>query len=71
MRPPLFFKQKDVFARQVRRWTRPQLDQALRRIAEAAKAARLSSVIEDILAERLILSLSLMATAASSASASR
>ena len=48
-----------------------QLDQALRRIAEAAKAARLSSVIEDILAERLILSLSLMATAASSASASR
>ena len=59
MRPPLFFKQKDVFARQVRRWTRPQLDQALRRIAEAAKAARLSSVLEDILAERLILSLSL------------
>ena len=71
MRPPLFFKQKDAFARQVRRWTRPQLDQALRRIAEAAKAARLSSVIEDILAERLILSLSLMATAVSSASASR
>ena len=64
MRPPLFFKQRDAFARQVRGWTRTQLDQALRRIAETAKAARLSSALEDILAERLILALSAMAPAA-------
>lgn len=61
MRPPLHFKQKDIFASQVRRWTRSGLDTALRRIAEAAKAARLSSQIEDTLAERLILALSGMA----------
>lgn len=61
MRPPLHFKQKDIFAAQVRRWTRAGLDNALRRIAEAAKAARLSSQLEDTLAERLILALSGMA----------
>jgi DNA polymerase-3 subunit delta len=61
MRPPLHFKQKDIFASQVRRWTRPGLDQALKRIAETAKAARLSSQLEDTLAERLILALSAMA----------
>mgnify|MGYP001766688602 CR=1 FL=1 len=61
MRPPMHFKQRDVFASQVRRWSRPQLDQALRRISEMAKAARLSSQLEDTLAERLILALSAMA----------
>ncbi|HML29903.1 MAG TPA: DNA polymerase III subunit delta [Hyphomicrobium sp.] len=70
VRPPLFFKQKDVFARQVRSWSRPQLDQALRRIAEAAKTARLSSNLEDVIAERLILALSSMA-AISAAAGSR
>jgi DNA polymerase-3 subunit delta len=64
MRPPLFFKQRDAFARQVRRWSRAQLDQALKRIADTAKAARLTSALEDVLTERLILSLSLMASAA-------
>jgi len=71
MRPPLFFKQRDAFARQVRGWTRAQLDQALRRIAETAKAARLSSTLEEILAERLILALSAMASAASAAAPRR
>jgi DNA polymerase-3 subunit delta len=71
MRPPLFFKQRDAFARQVLGWTRPQLDQALRRIAETAKAARLSSTLEEILAERLILALSAMASAASAAAPRR
>ena len=68
LRPPLHFKQRDVFAAQVRRWTRSGLDQALRRIAEAAKAARLSSQLEDTLAERLILALAAMAGAAGNAS---
>jgi DNA polymerase-3 subunit delta len=71
MRPPLFFKQRDSFARQVRSWTRAQLDQALRRIAETAKAARLSSTLEDILAERLILALCAMASSAAAAAPSR
>jgi len=61
MRPPLHFKQRGVLASQVRRWSRAGLDQALRRIAEAAKAARLSSQLEETLAERLVLALSAMA----------
>lgn len=61
MRPPLHFKQKDIFSSQVRRWSRNGLDAALKRIAETAKAARLSSQLEDTLAERLILALSAMA----------
>jgi DNA polymerase-3 subunit delta len=71
VRPPLFFKQKDVFARQVRSWSRGQLDQALRRIAKAAKAARLSSRLEDVIAERLILALSSMAAISAAAAGGR
>lgn len=63
IRPPIYFKQRDVFARQVRNWPRPQLDQALRRIAETAKSARLSGALEDLYAERLLLALSSMAAA--------
>lgn len=69
LRPPLHFKQRDVFAGQVRRWSRAGLDAALRRIAESAKAARLSSQLEDTLAERLILALAAMANAGNRASA--
>ncbi|MFT3732590.1 MAG: DNA polymerase III subunit delta [Hyphomicrobium sp.] len=71
LRPPLFFKQKDIFARQVRSWQREKLDQALRRIAEAAKAARLSSNLEDVIAERLILALSSMAAISAAAAGGR
>ncbi len=71
IRPPLFFKQKDAFARQVRSWPRGQLDQALRRIAEAAKAARLTSNLEDVIAERLILALASMAAISATAAAGR
>jgi DNA polymerase-3 subunit delta len=63
IRPPIFFKQRDAFVRQVRNWPRPQLDQALRRIAETAKSARLSGPLEDLYAERLLLALSSMAAA--------
>lgn len=61
LRPPLHFKQRDVFSAQARRWSRPALDAAIKRIGETAKAARLSSQLEDTLAERLILALSAMA----------
>ncbi|MBN9246573.1 MAG: DNA polymerase III subunit delta [Hyphomicrobium sp.] len=71
VRPPLFFKQKDSFGRQVRSWSRGQLDQALRRIAETAKTARLTSNLEDVLAERLILALAAMAAMSATAAGGR
>jgi DNA polymerase-3 subunit delta len=61
IRPPLHFKQKDAFAGQCRAWTSERLAEALRRIAVAAKAARLSSSLEEALTERLLLSLAMMA----------
>lgn len=61
LRPPLHFKQRDAFAAQVRLWPRTALDTALARIADTAKAARLSSQLEDTLGERLVLALSAMA----------
>jgi DNA polymerase-3 subunit delta len=71
VRPPIFFKQRDAFARQIRNWPRPQLDQALRRIAETAKSARLSNRLEDLYAERLLLALASMAAAQLAASPRR
>jgi DNA polymerase III subunit delta len=71
LRPPLFFKQKDAFARQVRNWPRSALDQALKRIAEALKAARLSSNLEEVIAERMILALASMAAMSTAAAARR
>lgn len=71
VRPPLFFKQKETFARQVRAWSRGQLDQALRRISEAAKTARLSASLEDVIAERLLLALASMAAISAAAAGGR
>ncbi len=61
LRPPLHFRQKDAIVRQSRSWTRPGLDAALKRIAEAAKSARLTSSLEETLGERLILALAALA----------
>ena len=47
--------------REKRAWTLPQLTAALARIADAAKAARLSSALEGTLAERLLLDLGALA----------
>lgn len=71
LRPPLHFKQRDAFAAQVRNWPRAALDAALVRIAETAKAARLSSQLEDTLGERLVLALSAMAAPANASAARR
>lgn len=57
MRPPIHFKQKDVLTAQCRVWRLESLDKALSGIAATARAARASSAIEDLLAERLILTL--------------
>lgn len=61
LKPPLHFKARDAFARQVRHWTGPALDRALKRIVETAKLARLNGALEDTLGERLILALAAMA----------
>lgn len=57
LRPPLHFKQRDAFTSQCRRWARPALDCALAATADALKTARLNAAIEDVVAERLLLSL--------------
>jgi DNA polymerase-3 subunit delta len=57
LRPPPHFKQRDALERQCRAWAAAKLEAALARIAEAAKAARLSSGLEGVLAERLLLEL--------------
>ena len=71
LRPPLHFKARDAFTAQCRMWTRGGLDQALKRIAETAKSARLNSNLEDTLGERLLLALSAMAETGSAASRRR
>lgn len=61
MRPPIHFKQKDALAAQLKTWRADALDAALAGIAAAARAARMSSALEDLLAERLVLTLSRLA----------
>jgi DNA polymerase-3 subunit delta len=61
LRPPLHFKQKDAVTAQCRTWTSERLADATSRIAEAAKAARLSSSLEGPLTERLLLNLAKLA----------
>jgi DNA polymerase-3 subunit delta len=61
IRPPVHFKQKDVLAAQSRAWRLETLDAALAGIGVAARTARVSSGLEDLLAERLILTLSRLA----------
>ena len=57
LRPPPHFKQRDGLERQARTWPLPKLHAALTRIADAAKAARLNSGLENTLAEALLLDL--------------
>lgn len=61
IRPPIHFKQKDALAAQLRTWRAEALDAALAGIASAARAARMSSALEDLLAERLVLTLARLA----------
>lgn len=63
LRPPVHFKQKPVLSAQVRSWTLARLTDALDGIRTAAKAARLSSALEDVLTERLLLRLAMQAKA--------
>ena len=57
LRPQLHFKQKDAFERQCRDWTLAKLNAALAAIADTAKRARLTSALDNVLAEHLLLEL--------------
>lgn len=61
LRPPLHFKQRDAFAAQCRLWTAARLSDALQRISTAAKAARVTSALEEVFSERLAIALAMMA----------
>ena len=54
-RPPVHFKQKDAIGLQCRMWSSPRLARALARTAEAAKAARLTSSLEEAITEELLI----------------
>ena len=56
-RPPVHFKQKDAISLQCRMWSTPRLTAALARAAEAAKAARLNSALEEAIAEDLLVTI--------------
>jgi DNA polymerase-3 subunit delta len=61
VRPRVHFKQVPALAAQIRLWRTGPLETALQAIANCARSARQSSPLEDLLAERLILSLSRLA----------
>ncbi len=63
LRPPPHFKQRDALEQQCRAWSTGKLSAALARLADAAKAARLSPTLEGTLAERLLLDLGSLAKA--------
>ena len=61
IRPPIHFKQKDVLGAQCRAWRAEALDATLMGTASAARTARVSPALDDLIAERLILSISRLA----------
>jgi len=64
LRPPLHFKQRDVIQSQCKLWSPAKLDLAVRAVFEAAAQARRKSSLEDVLAERLILTIAHLANPA-------
>jgi DNA polymerase-3 subunit delta len=63
LKPALHFKQKDAFERQCRDWSLAKLNAALAAIADTAKRARLTSALDSVLAEHLLLDLGALARA--------
>jgi DNA polymerase-3 subunit delta len=61
LKPQPHFKQKPALEQQCRQWTVPALNAALSLIGDAAKAARLKSAMEVVLAENLLLELGTLA----------
>lgn len=69
-RPPLHFKARDAIAAELRLWTVPLLAAALSDISAAQKAARLTTVLESQIAERLIMKIAERARSRARAGAS-
>jgi DNA polymerase III subunit delta len=63
LKPAPHFKQRDAFERQCRDWRLPKLNAALATIADTAKRARLTSTLDTVLAEHLLLELGTLAQA--------
>ncbi len=61
IRPPVHFKQKDALAAQCRAWRPEALEAALAGIASTARTARVTSTLDDLFAERLVLTLARLA----------
>jgi len=61
IRPPVHFKQKDALAAQCRAWRPEALEAALAGIASTARTARVTSALDDLFAERLVLTLARLA----------
>lgn len=57
LRPPIHFKQKDAFLAQCKIWRKNTLETAVESISSAALKARMNSVIENLMAEEIILKL--------------
>ncbi|HEX6002200.1 MAG TPA: DNA polymerase III subunit delta [Hyphomicrobiaceae bacterium] len=61
LKPQVSYRQKTAIEQQVRAWSPARLNAALALIGDTAKAARLSSALEETLAERLLMELGAMA----------
>ncbi len=54
VRPPLHFRQRDLFAAQLRRWSRPAAARAIDALREATRASRLRPDLDRDLVERAL-----------------
>lgn len=63
IRPPLHFKLKDQIGAQCRIWTAERLMGALSKASAAARASRSTGAMDEILAERMLVEIALLARA--------
>jgi len=60
LRPPVFFKYKDRFERQVRRWTPPRVQHALSVLTEAETSCKMTGTPVELVCGRAIMAISRM-----------
>lgn len=61
LKPPVFFKLRPAFTAQLRRWTLPQLRQALERLTEAEADCKRSHIPDETLCSRVLFQLAILA----------
>ena len=66
LRPPLFWKRKDLFGAQLQRWSRPALEQALGRLLETERRAKTTGAPVETLTYEVLYSLAQSAHPATS-----